>query len=614
MAGAYCGERGGRWERKQAFLVLLLLHFYSGRSLKLGDTAFINAASCDEALVEAEGDGLGALLVSDHGESLLTSVIDTRSHHGFELPADSPDGALLAYDLLAYRTGRHHHAVRMALPNNGTAAAVGSDTRRTSPSKNGVKLRSRCVDSGESLCPRSSINGEECSGNGDCISVNGTKYCDCNDGRLGIACERDDSFVMQLNVSDSWSSITVHSSQWRFFRVQPQSLGSSGLLVELRKTSINGDPILFAKRLHDGFLPADVPVIEDFTKHSARNAFNARQTQHFVRVAPLQGLGKNQYYLIGVYNAYGFAAHGVADGLQLRARSGENCPFDCNGADCDPDCECPYGRAGPACIGKIESIKPDGSSSSFDVEIGGTVFVEIDFSDVDFSDISEREEKYMILRLRKWSYYGIFVVTLRVGDIPAVAEDSSSNTETYTLVTDAATKTWRDFRISASTLRIKDKLYIALRNPLYEINRQRDVGKLQVEVRASVRQSTSLNGGQAPFYSALLGVSAALIGCVALATCRHMSQRLGLLRLQTNMAGSAGDAGGSSSQERGLSEAAIARIPEPRYQAGMLPEEEATCSICLDNFKPGDQLKHPHASHYFHKSCLQECAYHLPCR
>lgn len=636
------GRKASRISSLRLVVVLLIactsLKPVLAAALQVNETCSFDVSNLPVKLESSDCNGSVVLLASGANALFFANVSSRRIvPYIYDPQSDSFDrsnavqqrNALLYYDLRSYRLQQSFHAVRV--PQLSEHHSLNSKQLGVvdAISNNGnITLQALCDP--KNVCPQASFDGPECSGRGACKGA----CCKCDDGALGPACEQDvqSSGMRQLSLGEEFEEVDVPVNGSIFFNVSAADVAlQKELLVEMKRIQSNsdpafmaGDPLLIAQRAYEGFLPGGLPQIEDFPTHGDTVAFNARRMQHAKRVEkadpPTDSCDLSADALIAVYNLDGFVAENGPAKVGIRARLADgNCPFNCNSDDvsniaCGPEGTCSScaseDAAGPYCIGVRQLHEPDGSFVELDkIETGKMAFVEINLGNYDLSDMKSKQTKYLLLRFIKRSSTGVLVSMRRMDGIPTLSGEGED--ETSLITTDAFKNEVKDERVYGRYLQGHDKLVVGIANVPYHIRENQDFTyPLSVELRATVQQSMDFYGGNTSYYSILLGIAGALVGCSAIATCRRMSERFGIARLrETN--GTAGDAGAGTAndvqcQDHGLSEHAIASIPEKKYSRAMMNDDETMCCICLDTFKDGDELKHPHERHFFHKTCLEE--------
>ena len=467
---------------------------------------------------------------------------------------------------------------------------------------------------GHGIC----INATDDAGSHDVFQTNGV--CSCFNGWGDVGCDKN---LTRLIVGRSQTA-TVPVGEWAFFDVVVQAPPVYGLdpeiamLVELRRTS--GDPVLFVKEVDDPSSGAPgggaVPAVNDYANYADMTGFRSRVNYHY-KLFSAANLG--EYYVAVLNNDVYLqeeATFTITVRTQLPPASPNDipqwlCPANCNsprGECVDPSgavgtsvvgtspigtCRCDFDYGGSMCEGTL-TIAYFGESTGGTITPGDWAYVKIGIE-------ADHVEAGITITFTHTG--GHPVLMLKQGGYPKLLDNG------YVLSTTEHLERETVFRIGAGDLAVGEWI-LGVFNMNYYADADCEYSIVIEENVLSHYLSVTPGDGVKIIVVVLI---VGMFTFTLLSIFRRCMHDRFMRRRRENLGNfPMGTAVDSRQLPPGCPQHVIDAIPLSTYAASQWDssewgKEEACCSVCIDAFEEGDQLRTlPVCGHAFHKDCIDE--------
>eukprot|EP00740_Mantoniella_antarctica_P009749 CAMPEP_0181386778 /NCGR_PEP_ID=MMETSP1106-20121128/23335_1 /TAXON_ID=81844 /ORGANISM="Mantoniella antarctica, Strain SL-175" /LENGTH=921 /DNA_ID=CAMNT_0023507049 /DNA_START=232 /DNA_END=2997 /DNA_ORIENTATION=+ len=483
---------------------------------------------------------------------------------------------------------------------------------------------------------------KDASGNTDFDAALGV--CACDPGFGDVGCDK----ILTPLVNGVSRSGAIAVGEWSYYDFDvllPTGVGSNTLvtmLVELER--IAGDPVLFVKRVDDpaAGLQGGVPAVSDYADFADTEGFRSRVNYHF---RLLENVVPGRYY-VAVFNndvyiesaaQFTLTARYSLPSITGRTVGPTLCPANCSApqgtcTDAQPAagmstaasisgggmagggrvgvCECRAGFGGRMCEGTLASVTM-GMPVAGTLQPGGWAYVKFnvprEVADAGISVTFQKDGGHPVLILRR-------------GGFPTLLDNSYVFSTTENLEREST------FKISPRDLSPGEYI-IGVFNMNYYVNSECSYAMVVSPTEDGFMMVTP------SFMSIILVVIMSMFLCLLLSVCKRLLQRgagrrslrdilMGREARDPEFGGVAmgGMSGNGRAQPVGCSHQVINAIPQSvfnkqQWEAGDWAKEDASCSVCIEAFEEGDDLRSlPSCQHVFHKACIDEwLAQHTTC-
>ncbi|KAG0602873.1 hypothetical protein M758_10G048100 [Ceratodon purpureus] len=418
---------------------------------------------------------------------------------------------------------------------------------------------------------------------GPCVSV---EKCRCTRTESDSTCTVDVEILPDEEDDVSRHGFTHNGDTlkfgaWKYFRFEAFD-NASRTLVELERAY--GDLILYVKPEDDDdgddgdFSTDSVPTEQDI-KYADLLSFQNRLSHHSVFVN-----GSGNYY-IGIYNADTCLQEDSMFNLTVTTATPQDpmnlCPLNCSypQGQCVSDnvCSCEPGYGGQYCAG---SLSPASAVNKYSGKLapGGWAYINMSIDqmseDIDVSISFRSDSGHPILLAQQNRFPTLKDYHLKFSNSTLGATPSDV------------------YRINGNSL------ILGVFNVDYM---DRGVSNFEISV-IGVRKELAI------WIIILVALGSSVVLLSGILTIRLMIQKRG----QTDPAAGGMDFEATPQdlemvQNRSQATVMISSLPLVAYQKGMVPKEDAGCSICLNNYDIGEIVcRLPRCGHIFHIRCLEE--------
>ena len=504
-----------------------------------------------------------------------------------------------------------------------TAVAVWN-TGSSGPAAEALAYRLQATCSPTPPCASPIPGRGPCAGNGVCSPASGTCACGVQGSGQVFGGSGCDAQLPLLALGSSKPGQQTVAGQWTHFAVN----ATPGQPLQVSLTRTGGDPVLFLKSLADG-TPGALPTSGDFSSFAdVGNYVQAADTAWMVVPNVSAAAAATSGWAapgVGYYaSVYANGASVAVYDLQV---NGAACPLGCSGkgACVQGACTCSFGYGGPACGSQLIAFGTGSGSAGATLAAGQWAYFAISVPGRGSStwDLSS-SGSFPTLTVRLQHSGAHPVLLAKVGGVPSLAPAagfdwpvpgagySGTASDVATLQVTSPDQSW-DLSVSAG-----DTVYFGALN-FGGRTHSAAACTLTLSVVAS-NAGDSVLGLNPSFMSVILGIVLSMFLCISLTACRRYGVRWMAARRNRMLWGDLppgtiiGPDGLVVPQRsrppppRGLDAATMASFPESVFEAGQsVKEEEATCSVCLADYEPGDKLcTLPLCGHVFHRACIDE--------